>query len=129
MNKELIKQKWTAIELDETEYLNNVPQVARLYTVYMFDRNLVTYICSQEKMYFLTPLYINIDFVDGVDEYEQDSIHSDLCGYTGDGDYYNARDIERLIETGEAKFVEYGDLEEDETEDDVREFWQGNCPI
>lgn len=123
-----IKPRWTAIELDETAHVN-IPEVKRFYTVYMFDRNLVTHICSQDKHYWLDPVYVNVEFHDGVSDEDRDRIQGDLSGEMSDADYHLEGEIERLIETGAARIEEYGDLGEDETEDDVREHWQGNCPL
>lgn len=127
-----VKPRWTAIEIEETQYMGNSPEVARavtrIWTVYKFDRNLVTHICSQDKHYFLEPLYINVEFRPDVSEEDRATINDNLTDL-GDGDYFLERDIERLIESGAAKTAEYGDIDEDETEDDVREHWQGNCPF
>lgn len=126
-----IKPKWTAIEVDETQYLGDtyVPKVKRFLTVYMFDRNEITRICSQVKHYYLKPLYVNVEFQDDVDETERESIQSDLTCEIGDPDYFLERDIEKMIADGTARVVEYGELGEDENEDSVREHWQGNCPL
>ena len=126
-----IKPRWAAIEIEETGNLNlgALPQVSGFWTVYMFDRNEVTRICSQDKHYFLTPLYINVQFWYEVSDADAERIQGELSGEIGDSDYFLESDIEKMIANGNARIAEYGDLEEDETEDDVREYWQGNCPL
>lgn len=124
-----VKPRWTAIELEETQFLNNAPEVERLWTVYMFDRNSITRICSQDKHYLLSPLYVNVEFKGGVSEGDQDRIQGELTCEMGDPDYHLECDIEDLIEKGKARIVEFGELGEDEDENTVREEWQGNCPL
>jgi hypothetical protein len=125
-----IKPRWTAITISQVvdgpaEVVN---RVSGWGTVYMFDRNEVTRYCSQQKLYMLKPLYNVVDFYPGVEDEEQESIREEHFYDAGDDDYFDEGMIERLIANG-ATIVEYGDLGEDETEEDVREYWQGNCPL
>ena len=126
MNKVDVKPRWTAIEIDETQY-STMPEIKYFGTIYFFDRNLITRICSQDKHYYLMPMYQMIQFHDNVSQEDQDKITEDLGCEIGDPDYFMECDIEKMIADGPGCITEW--TGEDMTEDEIREYWQGNCPI
>lgn len=123
-----IKPRWTAIEIDETKHLSAVPEGTKLFVTYMFDRNEVTHICSQVKNHWLEPVNVVVSVPDGVTEGERDRLEDELRAVTN-ADYYTENSIEALIKADPTRIVEYGELGEDETKNDVREHWQGNPPF
>lgn len=129
MTETQVKPRWTAIELDETCYLEGDSRVKKFSTVYIFDRNFVTRICSPVLHYWLIPIYQNVEFAEGTEDDVQERVLDELGAELGDPGYYTEKDIERLIADGKARIADFGELEKGEGEDEVREAWRSNQPL
>lgn len=129
-----IAPRLTLIELDETQHLEGYPnEVKAFFVCYLFDRNLITRICSQDKHYFLDPVYVNVDFHDHVSEERREEIQGELVCELGEADYYPEPTVEAWIAEGKARIDEYDPLDPEHTDAEAfeaaREYYQSNCAL
>ena len=112
------------VAIDETEYWTLKPEdmalIERIETVYMFDRNTVTYLCSPDKNYWMIPVEQRAIFKDGVSDHDIDRIDMIIMdNLPSDADYMGDRGIDRMIEKNDrSKVYHYGNpgLDLDEAE-------------
>jgi hypothetical protein len=123
-----IKSDWRAVGIDVTAHYSvaeeDKPHVKRIIDVFFYDRNEHTHLCEATPSYFLRYLYTTIEYAEGVffnedlrERLDQEYAH---C-YTEDS-YMHVSDVDRITELAAV----YG---EEATEEEVREYWQGNCPL
>lgn len=120
--------QWYAVEFDETILYSVAPEdapfVKRLLGVYFFDATERTFLCEATPSYRLEHLEDYIEFVDGVDEDKREELNGKYaCAGGGNTHYIHVRELVGC------DVVHYGELGEDETEDDVRDYWSCNSPF
>lgn len=114
--------KWAAVKIDESAYSNHGP--SSVHVVYMFDMNTITRICSQDKHYFLMPLYAQFNG-QGIDPCEVERLEEDIA-FNSDSDYFPKDWIDDLLKDDSLHVVWNG---EEMSEEDMREHWIGNQPL
>lgn len=116
-------RNWHVVAINDTHYWNlkeeDKPYIEKMLSVYYFDKNEITYCCEITPSYFLCGLYntavCKLDTPEAVRERIYDRYEGEPC----DDCYVHCSVADRM----ESK--PYG---EDEDEDVVREYWQGNHP-
>lgn len=97
------------------------PHVAKVWTVFLFDRNQQTHYCEITPSYWLMPLYTYAEFVGDPEDRVKDEIGEIiLSNQDYEGGYCHCHTIDPLIKQGDRTRVLYrGRL--DLAEDDDRE--------
>jgi len=98
--------------------------IERIEGVYFYNADEVTHICSLDTHYWLQYLYTNVIVAEGVDDDTRETLEMKYGQEPGQDDYHPTRSIDRI--EGQVELEPPG---EDETEDDLREFLQGNHVI
>jgi hypothetical protein len=130
MSEAQIPHDWRAVGMDSTfAYIiaeEDRPYVKRIIDVFFYDKNEHTYVCELTPSYFLRHLYTFIEWADGpeVSAGKQDELDNRYCHEPTDDTYMHCSDVDRLTE-----FVATLPDSGNDTEDEVREHWQGNCPF
>lgn len=112
-----------AVALDETRYCRidaaDAPYIDRIFGVYVYDAAEYTYCCELMPSHWLEPVYTTVhckpDTPDDIREALQEKYAH--CGM--DGYYMHVRSVPTT------ERVRYGKAD---SIDDVREYYQGNCP-
>lgn len=136
------KVKINLIALDETEYYNiaeeDRPHIKKILGVYMYQPDVRTHCCELTPSYWLEPLYTTIVFADHVygegpdDSIEAllilqdliDSLDNKYAHEPMEGCYVHCRVIQARPFNSE--HIEGGEFE---SEEEAREYYQGNCPV
>ena len=120
-SKPVIKPEWHCVAFDDTRYFDieeeDKPYIEKILTVYFFDSNEYTYCCELTPSYYLRFLnhvaYCNSDIPEDVRDRINERYELIQCE-----DAYMYVSVvsrkETIVFDGEA------------TEDEVREYWQGN---
>jgi len=122
-----IKSSYRVVAVDETRYFENLPEadklaIDRIESVYMYDFNTVTYMCSYwSKHYFLMHLYTNVYVKAGVSEEERERLQDIYGNEPTQDDYFPIEMID-----AEKNQVIVGELKEDQDETELREYLMGN---
>lgn len=113
------------VEIDETSHYQIDPEdrrfIYQITTVYLYDSSVQTFACTAEGAFEMHPLYVNVHMEAGLRE---DVVEDLQCRYgeeVGEACYMAAYTVEAT--TGQ---VEVGELKEDQTIDDLIEFYRGN---
>lgn len=117
-----IPHDWRCIALDVTAYCNlpETSPIAKVFDVCFYDANERTYYCEATPSYFLRGLYVATELKPGADADAAESIRMDIESAGVEDSCMHCSDVDRM----ESKA--FG---EDAEEEDVREYWQGNCPF
>lgn len=126
MRDDNVKPDWWCVALDETRYYNiaeeDKPKIEKIVGVYIFNRSEYTHCCEIAPSYSLIHLYDAVYLTefgeDFGDEMDEKYAHND-----SDDCYMHVADVEAI---DASKKKQYGEAE---NEDEVREYWQGNCPF
>ena len=123
-----IPRKWTAVRVDETRHCGEefVTRCGgKVFQVYLFDANERTYCCCVTPSYALYPIEVVAGKYPESDEAQQ-ALFEELLevGHGAEMAYMDCSMIDRL--DAESK-VEQTGLDNDASEDDVREHYHG-CP-
>jgi len=127
MRNDSVNPEWHCIEIDETSSFNinreDAPFIKKIMGIYFFDKNEYTYVCEMLPSYFLRALGYSVHLKDGTPEDVAERLHSTYADCDSEDHYRHVSDINRLPS------VPYGDSDDPVTEDDAREYWQGNPPF
>ena len=122
------EKPYSAIALDVTSHYviaeEDKPFVESIHDVFFFCTSEHTYCCEITPSYYLQYLYTYVKLVDGEgDKYEEMREHLDTtyCYEHTEDSYMHVWRVK-----GMQGVVECGNFESD---DDAREYLQGNCPI
>ena len=114
---------WRTVALDVTGHCDfsegDRDYVKGIYDVYMYDHNERTFCCELTPSYYLVHLYTTIVFVDNIRDATRERLDETYCHIPTDDCYMHVSSVER-IKVGVAS---YG---QDATEEEAREYWQGN---
>lgn len=126
MSDKPIPHDWRAVGHDVTRHYNispeDAPHVEKIVDVFFYDRNEYTYLCELTPSYYLRYLYSFVSCKDDTSDDVRDRI-DDRYGYVHeptDSVYVHVADVDPLPS------VAYG---QEATEEEVREYWQSNCPF
>jgi hypothetical protein len=137
---------WYAVVFNETAYCNlqeSSPFIEKMISVYIYNANSVTHLCEITPSYFLAHVYDDVVFKDeafaGMPEAEAEEKREEICdkllhgpGSGVDQDTYmhvsavDAIPADRKNHYGTPRKTE---ADEGDGEDEVREYYQGNCPF
>jgi hypothetical protein len=122
-------RKWTAVRVDETGHCSDdfvASCGGKVYQVYLFDANEVTYCCSTTPAYCLYPVAVTPETYpedEGVRESLFEKLLEAMHG-APDVSYMDCSMIDRLPEEDKAGMMRW--LRADDGEDEAIEFYQGN---
>ena len=137
---------WYVIAIDETEYWNIDEEhralIDRMLGVYMFNWRKHTYLCEVTPSYKLV-FHSNVMWLkqelhsrDDFDELRDDLEHQYIYGGGTDNEpvtYMHSRDVDRRMNNYPELLYHYGTpstyFEEDEGEEEVRDYVNGNSPF
>lgn len=127
MRNDDVKPDWHCVGFDHTKHFRiqeeDKPYIEKIVGAYFFDRNSYTYCCEITPSYDMRFLHHSVHFRDADTPDEiKDRIHERYEYEYAEDCYMHVRDVKDL------KSVAYGEVDEDTTEDDVREYWQSNHP-
>lgn len=118
---------WKAVAVNDTAAFNldpeDAPHIYRIWSVYFYDADERTHLCEATPSYHLRGLYTTVEFFVGVCEEVRERIYDRYTQEGVEDTYMHCSTVERFHN------VEYGPVDDDTTEDDVREHWQGNHPF
>lgn len=127
-----IPMRLKVILIDETHYFREdfAEKGGKIFAAYLYDENCVTYLCSQQKAYFLRFLYYN-STKGPEDDRENEKFRDELDeAFVGEeGLYFDARSIDDRPENTKMliRVREVEDDEEYEREfEDAYEYLRGN---
>jgi hypothetical protein len=115
----VLPEYWLVL-LDETEFYDadflKRNKIKRIGNVYLFDKNLVTHICSFSGSYYLEYVEFSVEYEDGVTDEEAEEADSELYGIVVDpvAGYWSERDIDRILESaGDRRARKFFSVEEE----------------
>ena len=116
------------VAMNETSFYNidagDAQYIERIDGVYMYNADAHTYVCSLDPAFWLQYLYTNVILSPDTPDDIREGIMMKYEMETGEDCYVAVRNVLLLKDQ-----VEVGELAEDETEDDLREFLLGNPPL
>lgn len=118
------KPDFRAVAVDVSEYYRDLPiEVEKILDVYVYDANTNVYVCSLTPSREMHHVYTTVQVVDDTSDERRDELEQ-AFGY-GDTEpvIYMGTEVDRL------PFVAYRTADADTSIDDVREYFQGNCPF
>ena len=132
-------QEWHAIALDVTEHYRlaeeDRPYITAIWDVFFYDATTATHLCEITPSYHLRYLYTTALTVDDCPDSVRDRIDSAYCYEPTEDTYMHVSSVKRYISAhpdrhhaASAKLNAHDDPEED-AEEAIREYWQGNCPF
>jgi hypothetical protein len=114
---------YNVVAVDETQFYNITDDdkvlIEKIESVYFYDPEQITFICSQDKNYYLNYLYTNIIVKKGTSDAELDRLDQTYSCW-GENDYFLKRYIDPI--PGQVTV----ELREEETEEELRERLCGN---
>lgn len=118
--------EWWAIGLDVTRHYNiadeDRPHIRRIIDTFMYDRSEVTHCCELTPSYWLVYLHTEIEWQGEPSEEIRERIDERYAHEETDDMYVHCAEIAGAKEL----HIAYG---EPATEDEAREYWQGNYPF
>lgn len=124
-----IKPDWHAVAFDQTYAWNiaeeDKPFIEKMLGVYFFNKNERTNCCELTPSYWFHFLHnIAVTTSDCPENVRERISERYEMSPDDDGGFYAWCSRIKDMET-----VAYGPIDDDETEDDIREYWQGNWPF
>lgn len=132
------KVKINVIAMDETQYYNiaeeDRPHIKQILGVYLYQPDVRTFCCELTPSYWLEPLYTTIIFADHVygegpddvaDNDLMDELDNKYAHEPMEGCYVHCRVI-KARPFAPLEHIEGGEFE---SEEEAREYYQGNCPV
>jgi len=118
----------------------DVPYIAQIRGVYLFDKEQRTHCCELTPSYYLIHLYDQVilsEAGDALDDDQKDRLYQAYEYNGGENNYVHCHEIDAIVERADqGEHYVYGDSEvkEDDVEYDdqieaVREHLCGNCPL
>ena len=130
MDSQTIPNLYKVVRLDQT-FLYNIDEsdkknIVSIENVFLYDYNTAHYLCSLEKNYLLIHLYTDVEFAPHVSEYERERLLDEYTseGFDDVGIYIPSRQIDQ-IKTQRT----LGELDDDQTEEELIEYLRGNWII
>ena len=117
-----------AVAIEETSHFQiekeDLPYIEKITSIYFYQEGVATYLCSFQPMSLLHYAYTSAWCKVGTPDDVRERINEryELCG--GDDDYFDFHDIKSLPDQ-----YDLGELDEDQTVEDLREFLMGNCVL
>lgn len=124
-----IKPDFWAVALDVTaSYFiseEHRPYIKAIKDVFFYDQNSQTHLCEATPSFYLNHLHTFVEFNENTPDEMQDKIDQAYCYEPTDDSYMHCSDVERLPQR-----VQYDATgKEEQDEEIVREYWQGNYPF
>ncbi len=118
--------EWWAVGLDVTRHYKIAPEdrphIRRIIDTFIYDRSTVTHLCELTPSYFLVFLHTEIEWEGFPADEIRERLDDRYAHEPTDDCYMHCRDIERI----EKMHVPFG---QPATEDEARDYWQGNYPF
>lgn len=118
--------EWWAIGLDVTRHYNlaaeDRPHIARIIDTFMYDRSVRTHCCELTPSYWLVYLHTEIEWQGFPSDEVRERIDQRYAHEETDDIYVHCHEVEAARQMN----VAYG---EPATQEEAREYWQGNCPF
>ena len=137
-----IPPDWRAIVFDETDHwflCESAPFVASMIGVYIYDANSRVYLCEVTPSYQLIYLYSDVifrdvlwgPFSDSLREEVRDALLYSVSGMEDMTHYRHVSDVDLVPAENKVAYGPVDDWSElkDRGEEQVREYFQGNCPF
>ena len=124
--------EWRAVQFDETHHWNIPghlrPFVRRMLGVYFYNANEVTHCCELTPSYYLRGLQNDVECVDDTPDAIRDELSELALSEPCEDCYVHCHVVDRKPFAAFLGSVGTDGEDEPVSEDDVREYWQGNCP-
>lgn len=119
-----VKPDWRCVGFNHTRYFNiaeeDRPYIEKIMAVYFFDKNEYTYCCeltpSYDMRFLHHTVHCDIDTPEDVRERineRYELVYDEDC-------YMHVSDVDKFDN------IAYGEVDEDTTEDNIREYWNAN---
>lgn len=137
-NLPVVKPDWWCVAIDETEHWNikdaDKPMIERIIGVYFYDAREYTYCCELTPSHYLRFISHEVYVTDDTSDEDRERLWEEALGEGGEDFYMWVRDVQRITEvkrnagiTGSARL--HLEKHESESEDEVREYLNGNNPF
>ena len=122
------------VSFDETEYYKIYPEhegkIAKVYGVYLFDRNEITHCCEMTPSYFLTHLYDTVCLTpeadDTLTDEEKSRIYEEYENEGGEDIYVHCHTIDNMIRSRQKDRVyHYGKTGVKLSDSSYKDQWEG----
>jgi hypothetical protein len=116
--------RFFAVALDVTEHCGTLPRgVERAIEVFAVDADEVTHLCEATPSFYMVHVYNTCAMVPGATDEDREAADTWAIEAGGEDTYMHCADMWRRVSVVAA---EKGEPED--TLEDWREHWQGNCP-